>query len=88
MSILKNCIRATYEINIDFTCPYDLLKHKHYVEYCILYVWNKEDKDDPQGKYEKFLPIRNDKEDYDYKYADYELITTTKGLKESFTLCK
>ena len=43
----------------------------------------KEDKNDPEGYYEKFQPIRNDKETYDYKYPIYETITTTNGINDN-----
>ena len=82
MSTIKNCIRATYETNLDFVCHYDLLKHKHYIKYGILYVWNTIDKYDTNGKYEEFKPIRDERNTYDYKYASYETITTENGLKD------
>ena len=82
MSNFKNCKRLTYEVNLDFICPYDLMKHKNYSEYGILYVWNKEDINDPEGKYEEFKPIRDDRNTYDYKYPSWETITTVNGLND------
>ena len=77
MSQIQNCVEARYDVYLKFICPYDLTKHSHYIKYCTLYVWNKENQNDPDGEYEEYEPIRNGLETADYKCPDDEIISTS-----------
>ena len=73
----KNAVQVRYDTFLDFVCPYDLTKHSYYIKYGTLYVWNSEDDNKEDGKYEKFKPVRTIEAD---KSPNEEIVTTADDL--------
>ena len=80
MSQIKNAVQCRFSTFLDFVCPYDLTKHSYYIKYGTLYVWNSEDDNKEDGKYEEFEPCRNGIETADYKSPTEEIVTTADDL--------
>ena len=78
MSQIKNAVQCRFSTFLDFVCPYDLTKHSYYIKYGTLYVWNSEDDNKEDGKYEEFEPVRD--EDTRPSKPNEEIVTTADDL--------